>query len=314
MIVILTQVMIRYAIMEPIAGMLNIQIAATGVVESMTLQLPLVDFIILIFATVSITAGGYVINDYFDIRTDLINRGEVIVGTKITRRKAMMWHNLLNIAGVLAGFYISYRIGYFWIGLIFMVVSGLLYFYSATYKRQFLVGNIIVALLTAMVPLMVLAFEIPVLYGHYSQIASSMPSLSILAYWVGGFALFAFLTTLAREVIKDMEDFDGDKAYGTNSLPVVAGILVSKIVVISIQLVTLALLILTWRLFLHDNLTLIYMSVTVIVPLLLSLITNIRGETHSHFHRASLYMKFAMLGGIFYSVLVYFIIEKGVLF
>ena len=66
----------------------------------MILQFPLVDFILLVAATVFITAGGYVINDYFDIKTDLINKGKVIVGTKIPRRKAMMWHNIFNIAGV----------------------------------------------------------------------------------------------------------------------------------------------------------------------------------------------------------------------
>ncbi len=73
----------------------------------MMLQLRWYDFIILVAATVCITAGGYVINDYFDIRTDLINRGKVIVGTRISRRKAMMWHSIFNIAGVAAGFYIS---------------------------------------------------------------------------------------------------------------------------------------------------------------------------------------------------------------
>jgi 4-hydroxybenzoate polyprenyltransferase len=89
----------------------------------MTLQFPWYDFVILVLSTVCITAGGYVINDYFDIRTDLINRGEVIVGTKISRRKAMLWHSVLNIVGVLAGFYVSARAGYFWFGFIYLLVS-----------------------------------------------------------------------------------------------------------------------------------------------------------------------------------------------
>ena len=152
-IIIMTQFLMRYAILGPVAGLINVTISSTGNIEPLALQLPLADFIILVLSTVFIAAGGYVINDYFDIRTDLINRGEVIVGKRITRRKAMMWHNILNIAGVAAGFYISYRVGYFWIGIIFLMVSGLLYFYSATYKRQLLVGNIVVAILTAMVPL-----------------------------------------------------------------------------------------------------------------------------------------------------------------
>ena len=90
-----------------------------GEVIPMVLQFPWYDFILLVLATVFITAGGYVINDYFDIKTDLINKGKVIVGTKIPRRKAMMWHIILNIAGVLLGFYISWKAGYLWLGACF---------------------------------------------------------------------------------------------------------------------------------------------------------------------------------------------------
>lgn len=312
-IVVLTQVLIRYALMAPVAGLISVQIASTGAIEPMTLQLPLLDFIILVFATVAITAGGYAINDYFDVRTDLINRGEVIVGTKITRRRVIMWHNILNVIGVLAGFYISYRVGYFWIGLIFLVVSGLLYFYSASYKRQLLIGNIIVALLTAMVPLMVLAFELPVLFTHYSQLTTELPSLLSLLYWVGGFAVFAFLTTLAREVIKDMEDFEGDKAYGTNSLPVAAGMTVARTFVLTIQIATMVLLLITWYYFLHDIISLVYTLLAVITPLIVSSLIVIRAKTHKDYYRSSQLMKIAMLGGIFYSIIFWLIIEKGLL-
>ena len=86
----------------------------------MSVQSSWVDFLLLIFATVLITAGGYVINDYFDIKTDLINRGKVIVGTKIPRRQAMMWHNILNITGVAAGFYVSAKA---WLEAIFFLIT-----------------------------------------------------------------------------------------------------------------------------------------------------------------------------------------------
>jgi hypothetical protein len=136
----------RYAIIEPVISKINIEPATSlGNLVPLSLKFPWYDFIILVIATLLITAGGYVINDYFDIKTDLINKGEVIVGTKIPRRQAMKWHNILNIAGVAAGFYISWKAGYFWLGILFLIVSGLLYFYSASYKRQFLIGNIIVA-------------------------------------------------------------------------------------------------------------------------------------------------------------------------
>ena len=157
-IVALTMVLMRYAIIEPILGLLPYIAVGASVPEVMQLQFRLVDFIILMFSTLAITAAGYVINDYFDIRTDLVNRGKVIVGTKIARRRAMMWHNIFNGLGIVGGFYVSYRIGFLWLGIFFLLISGLLYFYSATYKRQFLLGNFIVSLLTAAVPFLVVVF------------------------------------------------------------------------------------------------------------------------------------------------------------
>lgn len=313
LIIVLTQFLMRYAIIKPVAGLLSITLFSDGSIEPLALQLPFIDFIILVLSTVTIAAGGYVINDYFDIRTDLINRGDIIVGKRISRRRAMMWHNILNIAGVSAGFYISFRVGYFWLGTIFLLVSGLLYFYSSTYKRMFLIGNIIVALLTAMVPMMVLAYELPVIYSHYAPLTIEMPSLSILAYWVGGFAIFAFITTMAREVIKDMEDFEGDRAYGSSSFPVVAGIGVSRIFVVMAQVIALGLIITVWAKFLGDYYTLAYMIVTIIAPLLLSVYFVISGRAPSGFHKSSFFMKIVMLAGVLYSLLVWLIIEKGLL-
>ena len=142
----------------------------------------------------------------------------------------------------MGGFYVSFKIGYFWLGVLFLLVSGLLYFYSATYKRQFLIGNIVVAFLTALVPFMVILFDGPPVFRFYSLNAISFPGVSLLFIWVGGFALFAFLTTLIREIVKDIEDYEGDKILGRNTLPVVAGIITSKIVVEILSAITVFLL------------------------------------------------------------------------
>ena len=225
----------------------------------MVVQFPLTDFVLLVLATLFLTAGGYVINDYFDVKTDLINKGKVIVGTMIPRQLAMMWHNIFNIAGVSIGFYISWKAGYIWLGTMFLVVSGLLYFYSASYKRQFLIGNVVVATLVAMVPMLVVIYEWPALYRYYTINATALPEFNFIFYWVGGFAVFAFLTTLAREIIKDIEDFEGDLAFGRNTVPVVIGILPAKIVSISLVIITIVLLYLTWYLFINDIITLVYL-------------------------------------------------------
>lgn len=305
LIVALTMILIRYAVLAPVLSSINIKLyPLSGFVSSMTLQLPWYDFMILVAATIFITAGGYVINDYFDIQTDLINRGKVLVGTKIPRRKAMMWHNLLNLAGVATGFYISWKVGYFSLGVLFLLVSGLLYFYSASYKRQFLVGNIIVAILTAMVPMLVAIYEAPLLFQYYAVNAVGIPDISIIFYWVGGFSVFAFLTTLSREIIKDIEDFEGDVAYGRNTIPVVIGILTSKIVAICLVIITLAMLYIVWYFFLTDTVTLIYISVLIAFPLGWIIYQLIISKSRRQLHSASRMMKIVMLTGILYSVVV----------
>jgi len=304
-IVVLTMVLMRYAVLEPVISKIGvILLKGTGQEIPMSLQFPWYDFVLLVAATVFITAGGYVINDYFDIKTDLINKGKVIVGTKIPRRQAMMWHNIFNIAGVSTGFYISYRAGYLWLGTLFLIVSGLLYFYSASYKRQFLIGNIVVALLTAMVPLLVVFYEWPALYKYYTINAVTLPNINFTIYWVGGFALFAFMTNLTREIIKDIEDFEGDKAYGRNTVPVVIGVLSAKIVSVCLIIFTIALLYLTWYFLINDIITLSYISVAVVLPLLYVIYKLVISSDRVQLHSASSIMKIVMLTGILYSVVV----------
>jgi len=314
LIIVLTMVLMRYAIIEPVINKIFVTLTGgTGEPIPLTLQFPWYDFVILVFSTLLITAGGYVINDYFDIKTDLINRGKVIVGTKIPRRHAILWHNILNIIGVAAGFYISWKAGFLWLGILFLIVSGLLYFYSASYKRQFLVGNLVVSLLTAMVPMLVVIYEWPALYRYYSLNSVTAPQLGIIFYWVGGFAVFAFLTTLTREIIKDIEDFEGDMAYGRNTVPVVIGIKTARIFSLSLIIITIALLYLVWRFFLYDKITLSYISLTVTLPLLYVVYQLIIGETRKQLHKASRMIKIVMIAGVLYSVVVKIILDWNLL-
>ena len=305
LVVIITMVLIRYAVLAPLVSKVGVVLLNGGGEEiPMTLRFPWYYFVMLVASTVFITAGGYVINDYFDIKTDLINKGKVIVGTKISRRKAIMWHSVFNVAGVLLGFYISYKSGYIWLGSLYIIVSGLLYFYSASYKRQFLIGNIIVAFLTAMVPMLVVFYEWPALYKYYTENAVVLPPINFITYWTGGFALFAFLTNLIREIIKDIEDFEGDIAYGRNTVPIVIGVLSSKIVSVSIIAVTIILLYLIWYFYINDTITLIYISAAIVLPLLFVIFKLLKSTEKKHLHNASSLMKVVMLTGLLYSVVV----------
>jgi 4-hydroxybenzoate polyprenyltransferase len=152
--------------------------------------------------------------------------------------------------------------------------------------------------------MLVVIYEWPALYRYYTLNAVSLPDFNFIFYWVGGFAVFAFLTTLTREIIKDIEDFEGDIAYGRNTVPVVIGILSAKIVSISLIVITIALLYLVWYIFINDNITLIYLSAGIVLPLAWVIFKVIVSSNRKQLHNASCIMKVVMLTGILYSVVV----------
>ena len=312
LIVALTQYMMRWCIIHPILSHLTVLQNNEAIrLPAFELQFSEFHFFLLVLSTLFLTAAGYVINDYFDAKTDLLNHpGKVIIGKLIPRRTAMASHVILNILGIGIGAYLSLYVGMPFLIIIFITVSGLLWFYSTTYKRQFLIGNLIVALLTALVPLMVVLFEIPMLnrsYGHL--LLQYNTSLQVVFAWVAGFSFFAFLTTLTREIIKDIEDFEGDSAYGRRTLPVVLGALKSKWVVVGLNILTVAALVFVYARYLEDTITLVYMIVTLLLPYVFLTYRIIKADKKSDYRFASNLSKFIMLAGICYSLVVYFIIS-----
>ncbi len=293
LIVAATQYLMRFAIIEPILGVNNFE-----------LQMSEFDFLILVLSTVFLTAAGYVINDYFDTRTDSMNRPEeVVVGKSIERRTAMTLHVVLNILGIIGGFYVSYKIGLYQLGVIFIIVSGLLWYYSTTYKRQFLIGNLLVAMLTALVPLMTILYEMPLLNKAYKDILlANHANFNYIFFWVAGFSFFAFMTTLAREIIKDTEDFEGDSAYGRNTVPIILGIRWTKVIIISLLVITLIALIIVYFKYLVGLPTLLYGTLTVLIPLLIEIYLIFKADDKNDYRFASNLLKFIMLAGILYSI------------
>ncbi|GAB4040375.1 geranylgeranylglycerol-phosphate geranylgeranyltransferase [Spirosoma gilvum] len=163
---------------------------------------------LLCLSTVCIAAAGYIINDYFDVKIDLVNKPDrVIIGRYLKRRVAMGVHQVLNVVGCLIGLYLSK-----WIFLIDVVAVTLLWFYSALFKRQLLVGNLVISFLAAL-SLLVMA----IYYRHNTEM--------VLIY-----ALFSFGISIIREIIKDMQDIRGDARFGCRTLPIVLGLRRTKYV------------------------------------------------------------------------------------
>ncbi|MES1226839.1 MAG: geranylgeranylglycerol-phosphate geranylgeranyltransferase, partial [Bacteroidota bacterium] len=179
-------------------------------------------------ASVLIAAAGYIINDYFDLNIDQVNKPDNIIIQKfIKRRWAIFWHMGLSLAGIVITLIISWKIGNWVIGPVNLFTIFLLVFYSTTFKKKFLIGNIIISLLTAWVVFVLYICELDLItFTSTVSYHEAMTKIFKLAVLYGG---FAFVISLVREVVKDMEDIEGDEKYGCRTMPIVWGIPASKV-------------------------------------------------------------------------------------
>jgi len=302
----ITQVLMRYLVIDSFLD-----------VNDFELQLGEFHFLLLVLSTILIAAGGYAINDYFDTQPDRMNKpGKVVIDRVVSRRFAITLHSVLTFTGVLLGVYLSFYIGISGLSVIFILAAGLLWFYSTNYKRQFLIGNIIVSTLTAAVPILVILFEIPLLNNEYGEIMiKHEANFTYIFYWVSGFGFFAFFSNLIREIVKDTEDFEGDSAYGMNTFPVVLGIQVTKIVIISLIILLLGFL--TWALYRFilfsgsefDYTSAVYFALLVYFPLVVVIYYVFIAKNKRDYHIASQLLKVVMLTGVIYSFVVYYILN-----
>ena len=262
-------------------------------------------FWLLVLSTVLIAAGGNVINDYFDTRIDRVNRPHtVIVGRSVKRRVAMLGHFVLSGAGVLIGLFVAWRSGqYFW-ALIPVFSATALWFYSTKLKRKFLLGNGLVAVLVALVPLSVGLYEIPALLNYYGTSAKgTLPNGDAVEIifgfrglwaWIGGFTAFAFITTLIRELQKDMADVKGDQADGCRTVPIVLGVPGAKLITLCYMAITIIALLVVRSKFLTDEFSYWYIGAGIIVPLLLSAGFTYQAQSRQSFGIAGNILKVAM--------------------
>jgi 4-hydroxybenzoate polyprenyltransferase len=297
LMVAFAQVLIRQCLLVPLLKQMD-----------MEPQLSMPMFVMLVLATVFIAAGGYIINDYFDRDLDRINRPQTfIIGRVIWPRQAMAWYLVFTITGLLLGTWVAVRAEELFLGIIFFMASGLLWFYSNTYKHELLLGNILVALMTALVPFLVVLFELPLLLRHYGTVFK--PISPYLMIWVLGFSLFAFMLNLVREIIKDVEDFEGDKAYGKNTIPVKWGFGPARWISVIILLLTMLLLAAAWFYYVRDIYTLLYFIVLIIVPLIAAIAMLLKGGNKAKYGRISTLLKIIMITGLGYMIVVNLIIN-----
>ncbi len=268
---------------------------------------------LLVLSTVLIAAGGYVLNDYFDVKIDAINNPESqIVGKSIAKEQVMLIYQTLTILGLIIGLVLSYLNRSLTLALVFVGVTGLLWFYSASYKRQLLIGNIVVSVLAALTVLIVGISGMAQLKLIYSDLIYETPLPLEIYAWICGFAIFSFLATWIREIIKDMEDELGDRELECRSLPIVWGFGKAKVFVVLLIFITVLLLLIANSFYIpfEGNLTLKYIIFGIILPFILLVYLLIKAKNTIEYHQCSQLTKVIMLVGVLYSFIFYFLMAK----
>jgi 4-hydroxybenzoate polyprenyltransferase len=288
-IMALTMILVKWCLIDTLLGFGGIVPAFSNL-----------GFALLVISTVLVAAGGYVVNDYLDTDIDAVNKSDkIIVGNTISKKAAWNSYVALSLLGLLAAALPSWEIGNVNYVLIQVISGGLLWFYSYSYKRQILIGNLVVSGLSAIIVLLPFYYEAMAEDKLYNTI-------SVNFFFVKAYFAFAFLTTFSRELIKDMEDMEGDKSANCRTFPIVAGIVPAKIMAIIFTLTVMVAVgyIQYLQYETQDYISMIYFLVAVQLPSLWLVIKTAKAKEKNDFHFASTLSKVVMVGGIL-SMLVF---------
>jgi 4-hydroxybenzoate polyprenyltransferase len=202
-------------------------LASYGFISSLSNE----SFYLLLIASALISAAGYIINDYFDLRIDYVNKPEkVIIGIAIKRRVAMALHVVFSLLGVVIFSYLAFQLKVGVLALVPMLIVGLLWFYSTDYKRQFLIGNIVAGLLAVFPILLVVLLETSIFKAYYT-IENKLIAVLILKV-IGYFSVVVFLMAMLISILKDINEVQGDARLKCKTMPIVLGVKWAKVIVV----------------------------------------------------------------------------------
>jgi 4-hydroxybenzoate polyprenyltransferase len=261
-------------------------------------------FTCLVLATIFIAAAGYIINDIYDVTTDAINKPEkLIVSKSITEDFANNLFMGFTIIGIVLGTYVAWQIDKNSFSTIFLLISALLYLYATSLKQTILIGNIVISLLVAISILIVGIFEIIPMISLENRNAYLFMFRIIVDY-----AIFAFLINLVRELVKDLEDVDGDYKAGYNTLPIAIGRnRASKVAFCTCTITILIIIYYVITNLFENQILLLYFIFLIIGPLAYCAIKLLSAKTKSEFKQISLILKITMLIGICSMILLNFV-------
>ena len=259
------------------------------------------NFLLLVLATVFLAAAGNIINDIYDVVIDSINKpSKVIVDRKITEKNAYNLFIILNFIGVAIGFYLSNQIEKPIFSALFIIISVLLYLYASQLKSMLLVGNMIISALVALSLIIIGLFDLLPAINNLNQLNQFIAFRIIIDY-----ALFAFFINLIREIVKDIQDIDGDKNGGMNTLPIILGRKRATYIVFSLGIIALFSMVYYIYVYLyHIQIMVLYFLIFIIAPLLYFCVKAWDATSKSDYAFLSKLLKIIMFLGMC-SILLY---------
>ncbi|MDX1939010.1 MAG: geranylgeranylglycerol-phosphate geranylgeranyltransferase [Saprospiraceae bacterium] len=282
-IVALTQYLLYYKIILPI-------LQKNAINPALQAQ----EFSLLVIITVLITAGGYIINDIIDLRIDRINKPErVIIGKYVAHQTAYWLYFCINISGFFMSIFLAFVANRTLLLFLFPgAVIGLL-LYSARLKKQPLWGNLLVSFYCASVAIILWIAE-------QSTIEKLPESEAIIITKILSFyTIFAFFSTLFREIVKDMEDAHGDAQDQARTIPIAWGERIAKaIAVVSALLLFLSLVYAAFALRVNLNILGLVFIGLVGILIITSLLLLFKAKEKLQYHNLSQFAKIIMLCGI----------------
>ena len=258
------------------------------------------NFLLLIIITFFITASGYIINDIFDVKSDKINKKDSVIGNHISARNVIIWYYLFSLIAIILAIYLLYLNRNFYLFVIFLSSIYLLWRYSKRYKHSFFIGNFIVSLLTSLS-----IFNVFLVSSNYSTTSFTF-DLTLM------FSLFSFLLTFTREIIKDLEDIDGDKLMNSQNIASKLSVAQSKQIIIGVLTLVLFLMLIGCYYFSSEILTLKPISILMYSSLLFfmslfSIFKVKKSKEKKDYIYISRLLKLIMLLGVLSIPIIYYI-------
>lgn len=288
----------RFLIIKPILA-----------VNDLSLQFSDFNFGILVFSLSSLIAAGYIINDYFDSKTDRENKQKgTVIDNKMSRLTAITLHTVLNLLAILAAAWVSESIGMLRLSILFVLASGLLWFYSTSYKHKRVIGKIVLSGIIACIPLVITIYEIPDLNREYGYILyETRTSFRYLFNWTGGFAIFLFIVSLIRLILK--EKIESSDKYC--DIPVNTG---ERIILYALYLILISYFVLL-RVFIFnkDMVTTWYFVILIIIPILFSVAQIKKSCKYKNLTYCDLFIKIISIAGISYTAIINFIFYNNLI-